>query len=100
MYSVTYKNILKSDKTLTDFQKWIESSWSIQQKWSAVSYQIWNGRQTGREVLFCRYLVSNIDRWNRGALSTEANRVMKSLGKVVDIDRISIQIRKIESDNA
>ena len=92
MYYVTYKNVLRSDKKRKDFVRWLKIYWPIQQQWGATSFKLWNGTGEDTGVLFCRYTVENLERWNRGALSPKAEKLIRELSDIVDIDRMSIKI--------
>jgi hypothetical protein len=99
MYYITYKNILKPDKKLCDFENWLQAFWLVQQKWGAKSYKLWKSGDLKRRVLFCRYTVENLDRWNESAMSLEAEPLVRALGEVVDIYETSIKITVLKLDS-
>lgn len=96
MYEVTYKNVLRSDKTPNDYQNWLEKFWPIQKEWGASSFKIWNDEN----YVFCRYIVKNIDLWNEFAMKPEAEPLVQALNKVVEMNRLSIKIKFLNFQNA
>lgn len=100
MYYVTYKNVLRPDREFDDFKTWLETYWPIQKKWGATSFKLWHSREGENQVLFCRYTVENIDRWNQGVTEPEAETLVKALNEVVDIRRMAIKITVPSDPNA
>ena len=92
MYSVTYKNILKPHKQKDDYEAWQKRYWAIHKRWGATSFQIWPENRNDNRIVFCRYLVKDLNRWNDSAMSPEAEPLVRSLGDVVEINRISMAI--------
>lgn len=97
MYSVTYKNILKPDKKKADYEAWQKRVWAIQKKWGATSFKIWPENGKDERIIFCRYLVKDLNRWNTAAMSPEAEPLVRSLSDVVEIHRISLAIEPLPS---
>jgi hypothetical protein len=95
MYKITYKNILKRDKTRIDFEKWIERHWPIHQKWGAKAVRIWSQQEKGIRILYCQYTVNNLKKWNEGALGPDAEITIQHLGKIVDLNQIAMKITMV-----
>lgn len=100
MITVTYKNVLKPSKKQDDFMDWLKIHWPQQQQWGAKSVKLWNTREGNRQVLFCQYTVENIDRWTEKAAGPSARKLVRSLGEVVEMDRMTIKISVPQSENA
>ncbi len=92
MYYVTYKNVLRPDKKREDFMRWLRIYWPVQQQWGARSSELWNGIDEDAKVLFCRYAVESIKRWNQEAVSPKAEKLIRELSDIIDIDQMSIKI--------
>ena len=97
MYAVTYKNILRPDKKKADYEAWQKSVWAVQKRWGATSFKIWPENENDSRVLFCRYLVKDLNRWNKSAMSPEAEPLVRSLSDVVEINRIALAIEPLPS---
>ena len=100
MYYITYKNVLKQNKDQHDFKRWLHDYWPIQQSWGATSFKLWNSTQNDSHILFLRYTVKNIDKWNQKAMSNEAWALNEALSKIVDIDQMSMKISVLPNRNA
>jgi len=92
MIYITYRNVLKPNKNQDDFMNWFKVYWPVQQRWGATSVKFWNSQQDDKNVLFCRYTVESLDRWNQKAVGPESELLVKALGEVVDMDQMSIKI--------
>jgi len=92
MHYVTYKNVLRADKQQSDFIKWLKTYWPIVKGWGAISVKLWNQKESGRQVLFCRYAVQNLDQWNSAAMKPAAGDLIQALDEIVELDQISIKI--------
>ena len=99
MYHVTYKNILKSDKEWGDFMRWLKVYWPVQQRWGATSIKLWNSSEENQNVVFCRYTVENIDKWNQRAMGPEGETLIKELNEIVDINQMSMKITVPANEN-
>jgi hypothetical protein len=97
MVSVTYKNVLKPDKNKADYEAWQKKVWAVHKRWGATSFKIWPEQGKHNRILFCRYLVKDLNRWNDSAMSPEAEPLVRSLSEVVDIHQISMAIEPIHS---
>ena len=86
---ITYRNVIRDQKSLADYQAWMESFWPLQQAWGALAYELW---QEGEHCICCRYTVQNIDRWNRLSSGPEAEALALSLDRIVHLDRVSLKI--------
>ncbi len=94
MYYITYKNILKENKNYEDFIAWIDKYWPMQTGWGALSVTIWSWPEQGRKVLFCRYLVKDIEHWNESAVGKDAEQLIKNLGEIISLEHICIKITR------
>ena len=92
VHYVTYKNVLRADKQQSDFINWLKTYWPIVKKWGAISVKLWNQKERGRQILFCRYAVQNLDRWNNAAMRPAAGDLIQALDEIVELDQISIKI--------
>jgi len=92
MYQITYKNVLKSNKKLNDFETWLHHYWPILKTWSAVCAKIWISRDSEDKMVYCRYTIENLDIWNQQAMSQESEKLVEDLGSVVDLKKQSIKI--------
>ncbi|MFC1502407.1 hypothetical protein ACFL6A_03245 [bacterium] len=92
VHYVTYKNVLRADKQQSDFINWLKTYWPIVKKWGAISVKLWNQKERGRQILFCRYAVQNLDRWNDAAMRPAAGDLIQALDEIVELDQISIKI--------
>jgi hypothetical protein len=100
MHYVTYKNVLKADKQQSDFMNWLKTYWPIVKKWGAISVKMWNEKERGRQILFCRYAVKNLDRWNNAAMHPASADLIRALNEIVEMDQISIKISVPFSEQA
>jgi hypothetical protein len=91
LYSITYTSTLKKGKSLNDFQKWLKSSWEIQQAWGAESVYFWSERNGKDRLLFCQYMVKDIRRWNRSAIRSEYDIPVTELAGITEMNRITIR---------
>ena len=100
METITYRNILKPDKTLNDYQSWLRKFWVVQKSWGATSYEVWESSQEGENILFCRFIVNDVQEWNRRASGPDSHHLVRALGRIVDLDRISLTITLSPPQNA
>ena len=100
MYHITYKNVLRSNKERSDYEQWLHTFWPVQQRWGAKSFELWDSNGGNQHLVFCRYAVDDIDKWNESALSPEAEPLIKALDKIVDTNQLSIKIKLLRSENA
>ena len=99
MHYVTYKNVLKTNKQKSDFMNWLQAYWPIVQNWGATSVKLWNRHEKGRQILFCRYTVKNLERWNKEAMSPKVGALVRALNDIVEMDQMSIKITRSIPDN-
>ena len=99
MYQITYKNILKGNKKRSDFMRWLKVYWPVQQRWGAKSVKLWNSNEGDKRVVFCRYTVENIDKWNRSATGPNAETLVRALDEIVDINRMAMRITVHSTEN-
>ena len=92
-YFVTYKNILRPQKSRSDYVNWLRRYWPVQQGWGAVSYHLWVSNEKTDHVLYCRYTVTDLDRWTASAASQHNEELVKALSRIIDMNRISIKIK-------
>jgi hypothetical protein len=100
METITYRNVLKPEKTLADYQGWLKKFWAVQKSWGATSYEVWQTTQENENILFCRFIVNDVQEWNRRVSSPGSRHLVKSLGRIVDLDRISLTITLSPPQNA
>lgn len=86
---ITYRNIFRDQKSVADYQAWMEAHWDLQRAWGAVDYALW---QEGEHCVCCRYTVQSIDRWNRLSTGPEAEALVATLDRIVYLDRVSLKI--------
>ena len=91
-YYVQYRNVFRANKGRIDFMKWLKVYWPVQKRWGATSVKLWNGRDQDENVLFCRYTVADLERWNRCVIGPDAVTPMQALAKIVDMDRMGMKI--------
>jgi len=92
VYYITYKNILKPNKKLDDFKSWLKTNWSIQKKFGATSVKVWPKKGKDKRVVFCRYTIKNLDKWNKRNMSKEADSIVQTLEDLFEMDRMSLKI--------
>ena len=90
LYSITYKNALKHGKSVDDFQKWLKTFWSVQKRWGAESVHYWIECEGEQAIVYCRYMVHDVRRWNQNALTHEASALLEELDGIVETSRITI----------
>lgn len=92
MHYITYKNIMKENKRKSDFMKWLKLYWPIVQNWGAISVKFWNEKEKDRQILFCQYVVQNLEQWNNAAMNPSDGDLIKALSDIVELDQMSIKI--------
>lgn len=98
MYSVKYKNKLKLGKSFKDFQKWQKTFWAIQKTWGAQTVHLWS--EENDRIVFCEYLVQDINHWNRQAIRFAASSFIRELEQIVESNRITVsRTSPITADN-
>ena len=100
IYHVTYKNILKFQKNRADYLHWLETNWPRQKLWGATSYRLWSGREKDKRLLFCRYTVTDLERWTESASSPKNQNLIRQLSRIIDMDQISMKITSRKSGHA
>ena len=91
-YLVTYKNVLRPHKNKSDYLQWLQHYWTVQRRWGATSYDLWSTEENNRRILFCRYTVSDLDKWTASAANPSCDRLVEDLSQIVDVNRMSIKI--------
>ncbi|MCK5146597.1 hypothetical protein KAR48_07565 [bacterium] len=86
---ITYRNIFRDEMDIDDYEKWQAFYWPIQQSWGAVNYEIW---EEAAGKICCRYFVDDIDKWNRRSAGPDAEALVSSLNRIVNLDKISLKI--------
>jgi hypothetical protein len=90
MYSVTYKNILKTGKSLEDFERCLKACWAVQRTWGARTMHFWAEEEGDTHIVFCEYLVQDVRLWNRQAMEWAASACIRSLAETVETRRITV----------
>lgn len=91
MFRVTYRNVLRSGKGLADFQQWLNAVWKIQHSWGADSVFFWSEKEGDCSLVICEYMVRDIDRWNRQAMSDEAFSLSEPLEAIAETCKITVR---------
>lgn len=87
--TITYRNIIREEKNIEDYRVWMDAHWPLQRSWGAVDYELW---QEELNVICCRYRVRDIDTWNRRSAGPEAEELVHSLNRIVNLNRVSLKI--------
>ncbi len=89
MYYITYKNFLKTGKTIDDYFQWLKINWPLYEKWGAYDVKLWYGKDNR---IFCRFKVDNIDQWIKMINSQEAEDLIFALNSIIKSDHFSVRI--------
>lgn len=92
VYYITYKNVLKPNKKLDDFKMWLKNNWPTQKKWGAIAVKVWPQKGLNNRVVFCRYTIKNLDRWNKKNRGKHAEPLINTLNDLIEMDRLSLKI--------
>ena len=92
MFFVTYRNLIRSDKDITDFKDWLNSAWPVQKQWGAREVKYWQNSADG--FISCQYEVDDLSLWISNARSVEGNKIILALDKVVETDKTSLKITR------
>jgi len=87
--TITYRNIFRDEKDISDYRAWLDQHWPLQRSWGAMDYELW---QEELDVICCRYKVRDIDAWNRRSSGPEAEELVNSLSRIVNLNRVSLKI--------
>ncbi len=92
MVYITYKNVLKAGKKYEDFMQWLDKYWTLHKSWGASSVQSWSNNSKDKNIIFCRYTVKSLEKWNHRTIQTEAEPAIIALSQIVDINQMSLTI--------
>jgi len=93
MFQITYKSFLKENKNLSDYKAWLREAWPVYQEWGAVSFEIWTDPARNENIVYCKYIIRDLRRWNRMAMKNNTAPLVHALNDVIDGQRIGITIR-------
>lgn len=89
MYYITYKNFLKTGKTIDDYFHWLKTYWPLYEKWGADNVKLWHGNNNR---IFCQYKVTNIDLWIKMITSKKAEDLVITFNSIIEPDHFSVKI--------
>lgn len=96
MYYITYKNFLKSGKTIHDYFHWLNTYWPLYEKWGADKVKLWQGKNN---KVFCQYKVSDIDQWIKMMTSKAAENLVLNFNAIIEPDHFSVKISFVKNNH-
>ncbi len=85
MYFVTYRNVLRADKTLDDYRKGLKHVWPILKEWGATHVEMYQPLYDESGAFYSRYTVDSLDRWNENLHSPRFDEMLRHLADVLDL---------------
>ena len=91
--------MLKPNKKLDDFKLWLKDNWPTQKKWGAISVKVWPKKGLNNRVVFCRYTIKNLERWNKRNRDKHADSHINTLKDLIEMDHLSLKISPFSIKN-
>ncbi len=85
MYYVTYRNVLRPNKTLDDYRKGLQHVWPTLNSWGALGVEMFQELYDESGAFFTRYTIDSLDRWNQHVTSHEFDDMLEHLEHVLDL---------------
>ncbi len=95
MYTITYRNVLKRDKVVEDFQLWLKSYWSVCRVSGAKALRFWRVRETGKVVLLWQVTVLNLENWREQLYKDRMMGLFHDLDLLTEPDQLGIEVRHL-----
>lgn len=87
MYVILYRDQLLPGKKMSDFKDWLIEYYPIHQKWGAIDVKVLLPLYEETGLFYVLYSFESLDKWNSGLTSEEGERLLNSLGKVIDLGK-------------
>jgi len=90
VYFVTYRNVLRPDRTLDDYRKGLKHVWPILQEWGATHIEMYQPLYDESGAFYSRYTVSSLDKWNESLRTHRFDEMLKHLADVIDLSQSQV----------
>jgi len=92
MYVILYRDQLLPGKKMSDFKEWLKKHFPIHQKWGAKDVKVLMPLYEETGLFYVTYSFESLDKWNEGLTSDEGERILESLGKVIDLSKTTCSV--------
>ena len=92
MYFVIHKSLIRPGKTLEELKLWMRQHDATLAKWGAVEADLYRPLFGESNLFFMRYKLKSIDQWHKAFQSPEGQKILESLGEVLDLSSTTIYV--------